>query len=322
MMGTIRIETRAHTLRGAMAEPEQDDPRAATRLGVLGWPVAHSRSPAMQNAALRALGLSGWRYQHLPVPPEAFEETVRALGAAGFRGANVTIPHKQAALAVATGSTETARAIGAANTLTFDGAEVHADNTDAPGFLAALAEPPRPGSTALVLGAGGSARAVVHALVGAGTDVYVWNRTPERASSLVQELGGRAVADARPADLLVNCTAVGLLQASTDLEALPVSADSVGTYATVVDLVYRPGGTALIGSAASAGCRTVDGLEVLVRQGALSLEAWTDLPAPVHVMREAALGGASSPPHEPPRSSASATRQRDARPSDGGRTRS
>jgi shikimate dehydrogenase len=305
-----------------MARADPEDTHAATRLGVLGWPVAHSRSPAMQNAALQALGLTGWRYQHLPVPPEAFEETVRALGAAGFKGANVTIPHKQAALAVAGSASDAARAIGAANTLTFDGDEIHADNTDAPGFLAALPEPPQRGASALVLGAGGSARAVVHALVQAGTDVYVWNRTPERASSIVQELGGRAVEDARPAELLVNCTAVGLLQPSTDLEELPVSADSVGTYATVVDLVYRPGGTALIGAAASAGCRTVDGLEVLVRQGALSLEAWTGLPAPVHVMREAALGGPPTPPHEPPRPSASATRERDARPSDGGGARS
>lgn len=305
-----------------MAATGRDDPYAATRLGVLGWPVAHSRSPAMQNAALQALGLSGWRYQLLPVPPEAFEETVRALGAAGFRGANVTIPHKEAALRAATSATDTARRIGAANTLTFGERGIHADNTDAPGFLAALPEPPRAGATALVLGAGGSARAVVHALLGAGTDVYVWNRTTARASSLVQELGGRAVEDARPADLLVNCTAAGLLQPSTDLEELPVSADSVGTYATVVDLVYRPGGTALIGAAASAGCRTVDGLEVLVRQGALSLEAWTGLPAPVHVMREAALGGPPTPPHEPPRPSASATRERERRPSDGRGARS
>lgn len=321
--GKIRIESGARTLRAAMAGADRDDTGGATRLGVLGWPVAHSRSPAMQNAALKALGLSDWRYQHLPVPPEAFEETVRALGAAGFKGANVTIPHKQAALQVATSATDAARRIGAANTLTFgQEREIHADNTDAPGFLAALPEPPRPGASALVLGAGGSARAVVHALVGAGTDVYVWNRTPARASSLVQQLGGRAVDRARPADLLVNCTAAGLLQPSKDLEELPVSADSVGTYATVVDLVYRPGGTALIGAAASAGCRTVDGLEVLVRQGALSLEAWTGLPAPVHVMREAALGGPSTPPHESPRPSASATRERDARPPDGGGTRS
>ena len=110
------------------------------RLGVCGWPVAHSRSPQMHNAALaQVLGLDDWRYQLLPLPPHLFTETVKALPAAGFRGVNVTIPHKEAALALADDATETARAIGAANTLTFepDGA-IHADNTDAPGFLHAL----------------------------------------------------------------------------------------------------------------------------------------------------------------------------------------
>lgn len=297
------------------------DPAAVVRLGVLGWPVGHSRSPAMQNAALSELGLTGWRYQLLPVPPAAFAETVRALGAAGLRGANVTIPHKEAALAVATSATGRARAIGAANTLTFaGGGEIHADNTDAPGFLAALPRPPQPGSTALVLGAGGSARAVVYALVGAGVDVLVWNRTPRRAAELTAELGGRAVAEARPAALLVNCTAAGLGQASTGFEDLPLGADDLPTYATVVDLVYRPGGTALLDAARAAGCTVVDGLEMLVQQGALSLEAWTGLPAPVHVMRAAARRDPLIPPHESPRPSPSATRGRPG-PSDGGGAR-
>ena len=126
-----------------------------TRLGVLGWPVAHSRSPAMHAAAFAAMGLEEWRYQHLPVPPELFSETVRALPGAGFAGANVTIPHKEAALAVADAPTERALAIGAANSLTFTGGGIEADNTDAPGFLAALPGSPQ-GRSALVLGAGGS----------------------------------------------------------------------------------------------------------------------------------------------------------------------
>ena len=108
------------------------------RLGVLGWPVAHSRSPAIHNAALAHLGLEGWRYQRLPVPPELFEEATRALGLSGFAGANVTIPHKQAALALADEASDAARAIGAANTLTLaaDGT-IAAENTDAPGLIAA-----------------------------------------------------------------------------------------------------------------------------------------------------------------------------------------
>jgi len=117
----------------------------------------------------------------------------------------------------------------------------------------------------------------------------------------------------------VNCTSVGLQQASTGLEELPVSADSIHTYATVVDLVYRPHGTALIDAARSVGCAVVDGLEVLVQQGALSLEAWTGQPAPLHVMREAARGGPPTPTHES-RPSPSATRGRTG-PSDGGGAR-
>ena len=111
-----------------------------TYLGVCGWPVAHSRSPQMQNAALAAVGLDDWRYLRLPLPPELFEETVRALPAAGFRGVNVTIPHKHAALALADEMTVAAQAIGAANTLTFEDGRIQADNTDAPGLIAAIGE--------------------------------------------------------------------------------------------------------------------------------------------------------------------------------------
>jgi shikimate dehydrogenase len=240
------------------------------RFGVLGWPVSHSRSPQIHHAAYEALGLEGWRYQRLPVPPEVFEETVRALPAAGFDGANVTIPHKEAALAVAGSATATAGEIGAANTLTFtpDGA-IEADNTDAPGFLAAIGEPP---ASALVLGAGGSARAVVWALARAGTDVAVLARTP-------RDIGGRNVTEPVDAEMVVNCTPVGLQD-----DEIPL--DPKG-FATVVDLVYRNGGTPFLG-AADPGARTVDGLEILVRQGAFSLERWTGRPAPLDAMRLAA----------------------------------
>ncbi len=262
-----------------------------TRLGVLGWPVAHSRSPAMHTAALVQLGLTDWTYQRLPVAPDLFAETVRALPAAGFAGANVTIPHKEAALALADRATPAARAIGAANTLTFtpDGA-IHADNTDAPGLIAALPWPAA-GRTALVLGAGGSARAVAWALREAGAqDVAVWNRTPARAQALAADLGVRAVAAAAGADLLVNCTSVGLADVSTTFKDLPLTADAVGDFSCLVDLVYRDGDTALITAARDREVPVIDGLEILVRQGALSLEAWTGVPAPVDTMREAARG--------------------------------
>jgi shikimate dehydrogenase len=242
----------------------------------------------MQNAALAAVGLDGeLGYEAIAVEPDAFAETVRGLPAAGFVGVNVTIPHKQAALALATDSSEEARAIGAANTLTFgpDGA-IRADNTDAPGLLDALGAPaPR---TALVLGAGGSARAAAYALRGAGAEVFVWNRSAERARRLAADLGVTAVEAARPAEVLVNCTSVGLHDPAETFKEIPVNADDLREYACVVDLVYRAGGTELLRHAQRRGCRCVDGLEILVRQGARSFEIWTGRTAPLDAMRRAA----------------------------------
>jgi shikimate dehydrogenase len=255
----------------------------------------------MHNAALAALGMRDWRYQRLPVPPALFDETVRALGSAGFLGANVTIPHKHAALELATEASAAAREIGAANTLTFaaDGA-IAAENTDAPGLIAALERltdmPAHP--RALVLGAGGSARAAVWALRESGaSEVSVWNRTPERAQTLARELGVRATAAPDGADLLVNCTSVGLQmgqdveRSATEAEALNqlgLTFDQVGSYSYVVDLVYRSGSTQLLAAAHAHGARTVDGLEVLVAQGALSFELWTGRAAPLELMARAA----------------------------------
>jgi shikimate dehydrogenase len=257
-----------------------------TWLGVCGWPVAHSLSPRMQNAALREAGLDDWRYLRLPLPPELFAETVRALPAAGFRGVNVTIPHKGAALALADEATPTAREIGAANTLTFEGGRIRADNTDAPGLIAAM--PDVRGRRALVLGAGGSARAAVWALLRAGVaDLAVWNRTAERARELADELGARAVEAPAGFDVLVNCTSVGLHDPAATFKALPVDADSLGAGSLVVDLVYRPGGTRLLEAARTRGADVVDGLEILVAQGAASFERWTGRAAPRQAMRDA-----------------------------------
>jgi shikimate dehydrogenase len=259
------------------------------RAGVLGWPVAHSRSPAIHEAAYAAAGLEGWRYQLLPVPPELLVETVRALPGAGFVGANVTIPHKEAALAAADAASDAAQAIGAANSLSFDGERIEADNTDAPGFLAALGEPPA--GRAVVLGAGGSARAVVWALGSAGVEVDVWNRTPERAARLAAELGVRAVTAVEPGGLLVNCTALGLDASDDPFAMLPVEPGRIGEWDVVVDLAYGDDETALVRAARAGGARVVDGLEILVRQGALSFERWTGLPAPLEAMRAAGRGG-------------------------------
>lgn len=252
-----------------------------------GWPVAHSRSPQMHNAALAAAGLADWHYQRLPLPPELFAETVRALPAAGFRGINVTIPHKAAALALADRASDAARAIGAANTLTFEDGAIEAENTDAPGLLAALPEDPA-GRTALVLGAGGAGRAAAWALARAGADVAIWNRTPARAQALARDLGVRAVARAEPADIVVNCTSVGLQDPDRTFAALPLEPDDLGPERLVVDLVYRDGGTRLGDTARERGARVVDGLDVLVAQGAASFERWTGREAPREAMRRAA----------------------------------
>ena len=259
------------------------------RLGVCGWPVAHSRSPAMHNAALRALGLAGWRYQHLPLPPELFAEAVRALPRAGFRGVNVTIPHKEAALALADDATATARAVGAANTLTFQDGRIVADNTDVSGLLRAIGADHAPGGRrALVLGAGGAARAAVHALVTAGaSDVQVFNRTHDRAVELAREVGGRAVTEPEPADIVVQCTSVELTSGDDVFKTHLAAADTFRAGTLAVDMVYRTGGTRFIAEARSRGADVVDGLEILVGQGAASLERWTGRSAPHDVMRRA-----------------------------------
>ncbi len=277
---------------------ERVKPGAGRRLGVVGWPVAHSLSPTIQNAALGAAGLSDWRYQLLPTPPELLAELLAALPGAGFCGVNVTIPHKRAALALATDPTARARAIGAANTLWFEAdpgsrgsgpraaITIGADNTDAPALLRSLPIPIA-GATALVLGAGGSARAAVWALLDAGAaEVSVLNRSAQRARELCERLGGSVADQARPADLLVNCTAIGLDSAPAFAQ-FPIGPDDVSSYGCVVDFVYAEGGTELVRAARERGVAAVDGLELLVEQGALSFERFTGRSAPLDAMRRA-----------------------------------
>jgi shikimate dehydrogenase len=239
----------------------------------------------MMNAAFEELGLD-WRYVKLPVPPELFAETVRALPGSGYGGANVTIPHKLAANDLADERSPAAEAIGAANTLTFANGRISADNTDAPAILGALGGDVE-GRSALVLGAGGAARAAVWALRQAGAHVAVWNRTAERASELAKEMDVEHDTGPRPAELLVNATSVGLAGESQDelLEALSLEGREL---ATLVELVYGERETALSRWASSRGARVVDGLEVLALQGALAFERWTGREAPLDTMRRAA----------------------------------
>jgi shikimate dehydrogenase len=255
-----------------------------TLAGVFGWPVAHSRSPAMMNAAFAELGLD-WRYVRLPVAPDEFAAVARALPGSGFRGANVTIPHKLAAHGVADQLTPAAAAIGAVNTLVFENGRILGDNTDAGGLVDAV-EAELTGRSALVLGAGGAGRAAVWGLREAGADVAVWNRTPERAADLAAELGIRHAQAPEQADVLVNTTSVGMHG-----EDLPAQLGLEGLSPTlVVEAVYGGEPTALTRWGERRGARVVDGLELLLRQGARSFERWTGQPAPLDAMRRAARG--------------------------------
>jgi shikimate dehydrogenase len=274
------------------------DPGPVRRLAVLGFPVGHSRSPAMQSAALAELGLADeWSYEAIEVAPEEFADRVRAMAGEGFAGANVTIPHKLAALTLADEASAAAREIGAANTISFERGQVLAENTDGAGIIAAIgaAGASPAGVPALVMGAGGSARAAVWALLCEGADVAIWNRTPGRAAELAADLGA---GDAGPSpdvgrfEILVNATSVGMgasphLTPAT-LKDLPVDADSLGARHLVVDLAYGVAETALVRTAQKTGARVIDGLEVLVHQGAASLRIWTGRNPPIETMRRAA----------------------------------
>ncbi len=264
-------------------------------VGVLGYPVRHSLSPAMHNAAFRHLHLN-WVYLAFEVPPALLADALRGMRALGIRGLNLTIPHKESAVALVDALTPAADAIGAVNTLYWEEGRLIGHNTDAEGFLRALrAEGCEPsGGFALVLGAGGSARAVVYALKSVGCRVALANRTLQRAQALAEVFGVEqvfplqrdALSSLMPAvQLVVNCTPLGMepnadTMPDVPLEALPDSA-------WVCDLVYRPLRTRLLKRAEQLGLRTIDGLGTLVHQGALAFEHWTGIPAPVPVMREA-----------------------------------
>lgn len=245
----------------------------------------------MHEAAYKALGIDA-EYQLLPIPPELFEETVRALPGSGFHGINVTIPHKHAAAELADEISPVVEAVGAANTLTFEGGRILAENTDAPGMMGAIARPVSD-LRALVLGAGGTARAAAWALQHDGAEVSVYNRTTERAAKLADDLGVALVletAGGEDFELIVNTTAVGMDEGVTEdeaLKALGLDLRAVSKSAVIVDFVYRAGGSPLTTAARTAGLTVVDGNELLARQGALSFDIWFERPAPLDVMRAA-----------------------------------
>ena len=246
--------------------------------GILGWPVGHSRSPRLHGLWLRRHGIDG-AYLPLPVAPERFAAAVRSLADLGFRGANVTIPHKEAAFAVCDRVDTTAHRAGAVNTLVFRDGAIEGSNTDGWGFLANCAEA-APGwraaaGPAVILGAGGSARAIAAALLDAGCPkLTLVNRTPARAEALARQLGGPVeVADRPPlagAALLVNTTSLGMQGQPPlvlDLAALPAAA-------VVADIVYVPRETSLLAAARARGLTAVEGLGMLLHQARPGFEAW------------------------------------------------
>ena len=263
-----------------------------TRLaGVIGWPVDHSRSPQMHNAAFAETGLD-WAYLAMPVEPERLEQALHGLAALGFAGVNVTIPHKQAVAQLCDELSDDARRAGSVNTvLVGEQGRLRGETTDGAGMLDAIGALPAGG--AMVLGAGGAARAAAVALRDAGMRVEIAARRPGAAAALAGELGLDA-ADGWPPEslpaLLVNATPVGQAGAADEL---PVPDHLLDGVQAVCDLAYRGDGaeTGLIIAARERGIRAVDGLDVLVGQGAIAFRMFTGCSAPIAAMRAAVRRG-------------------------------
>jgi len=272
----------------------------STRLvGLIGDPVAHSRSPALHNAAFAALGLN-YAYVPLPVRATDLAAALAGLSALGFVGANVTVPHKQAAAALVDRLCGDAELLEAVNTIVLADNRLEGHNTDVEGFLqsfrALTMETPR---SALVLGAGGAARAVVLGLLRLGCrHLAIANRTPAAAAELAERvhlLEARARVEVlalteleatvvREREVIVNATSLGMLP---DSKVPAAVADNLSVDQIVYDVVYASGTTALVRAARASGARAIDGSEMLVGQAAAAFRLWTGLPAPLNEMRRA-----------------------------------
>lgn len=276
-------------------------------VGVMGWPIAHSLSPQMHNAAFDALGFN-WRYVAFAVHPGRVGAAMEGLKALGFRGCNVTLPHKEAVLPFLDDLPEQVRQFGAVNTLVLDhhadgSCVVSGENTDVPGFILPLQQRgfEAQGKQALVVGAGGVARGAIFGLCQAGiAGITVLNRTPARAEALIWDLTSstnetRLRADAltrdtlieyaRRSDVLINATSKGMwpdVDASVWPDDVPIPSHLI-----VYDLVYRPLETKLLSQAHQARVETIDGLDMFIAQGALSFQMWTGQWPPEDVMRAA-----------------------------------
>ncbi len=272
----------------------------AELVGVFGHPVAENPTIVMQEAAFQALGLN-WRYLTIEVYPDDLADAIRGLRAFNMRGINLTIPHKVAVLPYLDDISREARVMGAVNTVRREGARLIGENTDGKGFLRALREDAQvdpAGRRIVLLGAGGAARAIAVELALAGAaHILVVNRSPDRGQALVALLREQtnvaadfapwdgAVAIPAGADVLVNATSIGLYP---DVSARPAIAyDTIGAGMVVCDVIPNPPDTPFLRAAARRGARTLDGLGMLVYQGAIGFKLWTGLDAPVDVMREA-----------------------------------
>ena len=279
-----------------------------TRLcGILGYPLGHTLSPRMHNAAFAALALD-WVYVPLPVPPGRLAEAIRGLRALdNFAGANLTIPHKESVLPHLDELTDEAHAIGAVNTIVRQGDRLIGHTTDGMGLLAALAEAGgfhAAGARVVIAGAGGASRSAAFALVKAGArHLAILNRSLDRAHSLANEVGGanggtEVVAFALhhslidhilgTADLVVNATSLGIHPG----DGSPVDLTPCPTTVIVYDMVYNPPETPFLRAARARGLRAANGLGMLLHQGAAAFALWTGRPAPVETMREALAEGA------------------------------
>ncbi len=272
------------------------------KAGIFGYPISHSISPAMHQAAFDHARIDA-SYTAWETHPSALADGISRLRGEEYLGANVTVPHKRAAMAWLDEIDDLANRIGAVNTIVNVGGRLRGANTDAHGFLSSLqseagVEPA--GMNAVLIGAGGAARAAAHGLAQEGVGALtIANRTPERAVSLAAEIAGRGV-DARGvglsdpdfgracacADLLVNSSSVGMLHGPAEGKS-PVPKGSIGRGCVVYDMVYNPPLTPLLALAAASGAQTVGGLPMLVHQGAAAWTMWTGIEAPIDVMFEA-----------------------------------
>lgn len=267
-----------------------DEPPA--RFAVFGNPVGHSLSPIMHTAAFAAAAFNG---VYVAVPVQEIRPAVAGLRALGFRGASITLPHKESVMACLDEVEDTARRIKAVNTIVNTGGRLQGYNTDFSGAIRALQDKTAlRGKAVAILGAGGAARAVAFGILAEGGRVTVFNRAVERGKKLADELQVefRLLSEfkADPYEIMINTTAVGMAPRADDT---PVAADKLRPGLVVMDIVYNPLKTRLLREAAGAGCTTIDGLSMFVHQGARQFELWTGMKAPVDIMRmavEAELG--------------------------------